>query len=90
MNRGDQREGVFRDVGDRQKLPPTPGEICQKRERQVHLSNRRYGRVNSQAIWHAGLANKAPQATAATLSARQIYETRMPSLQAMSGSGGCA
>jgi hypothetical protein len=58
MNRGDQREGIFRDVEDRQKLPPTPGEICQKRARQVYLSNPRYGRVHSQAIWHAGLANQ--------------------------------
>jgi hypothetical protein len=32
MNRGDQREAVFRDDEDRQKLLATPGEACRKTE----------------------------------------------------------
>src|ERR1035441_5395602 len=58
MNRGDQREAIVRDVEHRQKLLPTPGEICQKKARQVYLSDPRYGQVHPQAIWHAGLANQ--------------------------------
>jgi putative transposase len=36
MNRGDQREAIFRDDEDRQKLLATLGEACQKTEWQVH------------------------------------------------------
>ena len=36
MNRGDQREAVFRDDADRQKLLGTLGEACLKTEWQVH------------------------------------------------------
>jgi hypothetical protein len=32
MNRGDQREAVFRDGEDRQKLLATLGEVCRKTE----------------------------------------------------------
>ena len=36
MNRGDQREDIFRDDQDRQKFLPTLGEACGKTEWQVH------------------------------------------------------
>ena len=36
MNRGDQREAIFRDDEDRQKFLATLGEACQKTEWQVH------------------------------------------------------
>ncbi|HWU40758.1 MAG TPA: hypothetical protein VN203_24180 [Candidatus Acidoferrum sp.] len=36
MNRGDQREAIFLDDEDRQKLLGTLGEACQKTEWQVH------------------------------------------------------
>jgi REP-associated tyrosine transposase len=36
MNRGDQREAIFRDDADRQKLLGTLGEACLKTEWQVH------------------------------------------------------
>jgi len=36
MNRGDQREAIFRDDQDRQKFLSTLGEACQKTEWQVH------------------------------------------------------
>jgi REP element-mobilizing transposase RayT len=36
MNRGDQREDIFRDDHDRQKFLTTPGEACVKTEWQVH------------------------------------------------------
>ena len=36
MNRGDQREDVFRDDEDRQKLLSTLGEACGRTEWQVH------------------------------------------------------
>jgi len=35
MNRGDQREAIFRDDEDRQKLLTTLGEACMKTEWQV-------------------------------------------------------
>src|ERR1035441_10508373 len=36
MNRGDQREDIFRDDHDRQKFLTTPGEACVKTEWPVH------------------------------------------------------
>ena len=36
MNRGDQREDIFRDDQDRQKFLSTLGEACAKTEWQVH------------------------------------------------------
>ncbi len=36
MNRGDQREDIFRDDPDRQKFLSTLGEACAKTEWQVH------------------------------------------------------
>ena len=36
MNRGDQREDIFRDDEDRQKFLSTLGEACSKTEWQVH------------------------------------------------------
>ena len=36
MNRGDQREDIFRDDEDRQRLLATLGEACGKTEWQVH------------------------------------------------------
>src|ERR1039458_10342750 len=36
MNRGDQREDIFRDDHDRQKFLATRGEACEKTEWQVH------------------------------------------------------
>src|ERR1039458_3745263 len=36
MNRGDQREDIFRDEQDRQKFLSTLGEACAKTEWQVH------------------------------------------------------
>ena len=36
MNRGDQREAIFRDDEDRQRFLVTLGEACQKTEWQVH------------------------------------------------------
>ena len=36
MNRGDQREAIFRDEEDRQKFLGTLGEACLKTEWQVH------------------------------------------------------
>ena len=36
MNRGDQREDIFRDAHDRQKFLSTLGEACVKTEWQVH------------------------------------------------------
>jgi hypothetical protein len=36
MNRGDQREDIFRDDQDRQKFLSTLGEACGKTEWQVH------------------------------------------------------
>ncbi|MCX6922547.1 MAG: hypothetical protein NT154_04930 [Verrucomicrobia bacterium] len=36
MNRRDQREGIFRDGGDRLKFLSTLGEACAKAEWQVH------------------------------------------------------
>lgn len=36
MNRGDQREDIFQDDQDRQRLLATLGEACQKTEWQVH------------------------------------------------------
>ena len=36
MNRGDQREDIFRDDEDRQKFLSTLGEACAKTEWQVH------------------------------------------------------
>ena len=36
MNRGDQREDIFRDYEDRQKFLSTLGEACAKTEWQVH------------------------------------------------------
>jgi len=36
MNRGDQREDIFRDDGDRQRFRFTLGEACGKTEWQVH------------------------------------------------------
>ena len=36
MNRGDQREDIFRDDEDRQRFLPTLGEACGKPEWQVH------------------------------------------------------
>ena len=36
MNRGDQREDIFRDEHDRQKFLTTLGEACVKTEWQVH------------------------------------------------------
>ena len=46
MNRGDQREAIFRDDEDRQRFLATLGEACQKTEWQVHaycLMNNHYG-----------------------------------------------
>ena len=39
MNRGDQREDIFRDGRDRECFLSTLGEACQKTEWQVHASN---------------------------------------------------
>ena len=36
MNRGDQREALFKDDEDRQKFLATLGEACEKTEWQVH------------------------------------------------------
>jgi hypothetical protein len=36
MNRGDQREDIFRDDEDRHKFLSTLGEACAKTEWQVH------------------------------------------------------
>jgi hypothetical protein len=36
MNRGDQREDIFRDDQDRQRFVSTQGEVCVKTEWQVH------------------------------------------------------
>ena len=36
MNRGDQREDIFRDDEDRQRFLSTLGEACGKAEWQVH------------------------------------------------------
>src|SRR5437016_4325067 len=36
MNRGDQRENIFKDDGDRKRFLSTLGEACQKTEWQVH------------------------------------------------------
>jgi len=36
MNRGDQREDMFRDEQDRQRFRATLGDACGKTEREVH------------------------------------------------------
>ena len=53
MNRGDQREAIFKDDEDRQKFLATPGEACEKTEWQVHA----YCLMNS----HFHLVLETPQ-----------------------------
>ena len=43
MNRGDQREAIFRDDEDRQRFLSTLGEACLKTEWQVHAYCRQFG-----------------------------------------------
>ena len=52
MNRGDQREDIFRDDEDRQKFLSTLGETCGKTEWQVHAYclMRNHGRTMARSV----------------------------------------
>ncbi len=58
MNRGDQRELIFRDDEDRQRFLSTLGQACQKTEWQVHA----YCLMSN----HFHLVVETPQPNAAT------------------------
>jgi len=52
MNRGDQREDIFRDDEDRQRFLSTLGEACGKTEWQVHAYclMRNHGRTTARSV----------------------------------------
>ena len=52
MNRGDQREDIFRDDEDRQRFLCTLGEVCGETEWQVHAYclMRNHGRTTTRSV----------------------------------------
>ena len=57
MNRGDQREPIFKDEEDRRKFLLTVGEACQKRDWQVHA----YGLMRNHFHLSPGVGDAATQ-----------------------------
>ena len=60
MNRGDQREAIFRDDEDRQRFLSTLGEACLKTEWQVHAYCRQFGLLISNSHFELGMTWAAP------------------------------
>jgi hypothetical protein len=56
MNRGDQREDIFRDDQDRQKFLASQGEACAKTECQVAKGRLHTVSFSPSSEWLAGLS----------------------------------
>jgi len=60
MNRGDQREDIFRDDHDRQKFLTRLGEACVKTDWLRSNCGRALKCIGRRSCWRAGFARKRP------------------------------